>query len=235
MEAATHRLQTVNVLVSGKPLENFCRAVLAMLRRKQCADKSAQSIQHMQKVLIEMNIKLHHVFSDLDGASAMRIIEAILGGERDAHALWQLRDRRCKATREKFSAAIQGDWRPEYLFVLRQSVERWREARVHLAACDEQIQQLAARVADVTGESAPKAMGKGGGKNDFAFSLSDEAWRFYGVGLETLDGVGTGTLAVLMSELGTGEQILRNFRSGAAFASWPGLCPNNKITGGKII
>jgi len=220
---------------SFRPSKEIVPLRYLMRHRGQLVEAAAQSIQHMQKVLTEMNIKLHHVFSDLDGVSAMRIIKAILGGQRDANQLWQLRDGRCKATREKFSAAIQGDWRDEYLFVLGQSVERWHETRRHLAACDEQIAQLTARVQGVTNEAVPKATGKRGGKNDFAFSIRDEAWRFYGVDLEAIDGVGTGTLAALMSELGTGEQILRNFRSGAAFASWLGLCPNNKITGGKII
>lgn len=203
--------------------------------RARLVESASQSILHMQKVLTEMNIKLHHVFSDLDGMSSMRILDAILNGERDPRVLWQLRDGRCKATWEKFAAAVHGDWRSEYLFVLGQCVERWRETHKHIGACDEQIQQLITSVTGITTCPAPEMKEKCSGKNGFASSIRKEAWRFYGVDLGTIDGVSTGTLAVLMSELGTGGQILGSFRSGAAFASWLGLCPNNKITGGKII
>jgi transposase len=206
-----------------------------MRHRARLVESASQSILHMQKVLTEMNIKLHHVFSDLDGASAMRVIEAILGGEREPRVLWGLRDRRCKSTWEKFAAAVRGDWRDEYLFVLGQCVERWRETHRHITACDDQLGQLIGKVTATAGGPTPEIKEKRRGKNGFSCSIREEAWRFYGVDLGTIDGVSTGTLAVLMSELGTGGKILESFRSGAAFASWLGLCPNNTVTGGRII
>jgi len=200
---------------------------------------AARALQHMQKVLTEMNIKLHHVFSDLDGVSAMRIVDAILAGERDAAKLWLLRDKRSRVTRKDFLAAMEGDWRDEYLFVLRQCLERWRSIQEQIAQSDGEIEKLMVAVqcgSDGAGDGRGAATKrKQRRKNDLNFDVHEQAQRFYGVDLATADGVGAATVAVLMSELGTGEQILRAFRSDAAFGSWLGLCPDNRISGGRIL
>ena len=80
-------------------------------------------IQHMQKALNQMNIQLHHVVSDLTGVTGMKIIRAILAGERDPKALASHRERRCKHPVETIAKALQGNWRQEPLFALRQAVE----------------------------------------------------------------------------------------------------------------
>ena len=226
-------------LLSGsfRPEKEIVPLRYLMRHRRELIENASRELLHMQKVLTEMNIKLHHVFSDIDGLSSLRIIDAILEGERDAEVLWKLRDKRCRAPKEVFVAAIEGDWRDEYLFVLGLCLGRWRTTQADIAACDEQLRGLVTSVEGVTDEPCPPASSqrKRRNKNDPAFSVREEAWRFYGVDLSSVDGVASGTLAVLMSELGTGPKILQNFRSGGAFASWLGLCPDNRISGGKIL
>lgn len=222
---------------SFRPEKEIVPIRYLMRHRSQLVAEGARQLQHMQKVLTEMNVKLHHVFSDLDGESAQRILEAILAGERNVEVLWALRDRRCRTTRSVFAAAIEGDWRPEYLFVLGQCHGRYHQTREAVAECD---RQLALLMASVSVEQEPSDDLPGPprfrrNKNDVGFDLRKEAWRYYGVDLTTIDGISLGTLAVLMSELGTGAQIRHSFPNVAAFCSWLGLCPDNRISGGKVL
>lgn len=224
---------------SFRPSNQIASLRYLMRHRAELVGDGSRHLQLMQKVLTEMNIKLHHVFSDLDGLSAMRIIESILAGERDGEALWKLRDGRCKAPKEKFMAAIEGDWRPEYLFVLGQCLERWKSNAKDIERCDQQIESMVKAIGAPLEEPLPNEARLAGKnrraqKNQLNFNLREEAWRIYGTDLFTLDGIGSGTVAVIMSELGSAEDILANFRSGGAFCSWLGLCPDNRITGGRV-
>jgi len=223
-----------------------------MRHRSGLVESAGREVQLMQKVLTEMNIKLHHVFSDLDGESAQRIITAIIGGERDGEKLWDLRDRRCKSTKVSFLAAIEGDWRLEYLFVLKQCQQRYQRTVADIDACNQQIAEYLKSLHpekeenDTNESSTPqnpptirndKTVKQScvRGKNNLGFSVVNEAMHFYNVDLTSVDGIGAGTVAVLMSELGNAEQILKAFPSGKHFASWMGLCPDNRISGGKIL
>lgn len=107
-----------------------------MRHHSEMVEHAATQLHLMQKVLTEMNLKLHHVFSDIDGVSAQAIIRAILDGERDAHALARLRDRRCKSPLQDILEALRGDYRQEYLFVLRQAWESWQHVQKAVVACD---------------------------------------------------------------------------------------------------
>ena len=225
---------------SFRPAPDIVPLRFLMRHRREMVGDSARQLQLMQKSLTEMNLKLQHVFSDIDGTSALAIIDAILGGERDPDVPARLRDRRCRSPLSDIKEALRGDYRPEYLFVLQQSRLAWQQIQQAIAACDEQIGQLAARVSTPVGTPAPPpAPGttavKKANKNSPRFPIREEAWRFYGVDLSLVPGVGSGLLSSLMSELGTRDQILENFRSGSALASWLGLCPDNRISGGRIL
>jgi transposase len=209
-----------------------------MRHRNDLIAQGGQQIQLMQKVLTEMNLHIHHVFSDVDGESAQRIISAILAGERDAEKLASLRDARCRSPREKILRALEGDYRPEYLFVLRQCQERWQQICHAVGQCDQQIATLTAAIAGETQEPCPTAprLQRLVQKNTpLALPIYDEAWRFYGVDLSAVPGISSGVLCVLMSELGTASHIREAFPSVGAFTSWLGLCPDNRITGGRIL
>jgi hypothetical protein len=209
-----------------------------MRHRSEIIAEAGRQTQLMQKVLTEMNLHIHYVFSDVDGVSAQAIITAILAGERDAGRLAALRDKRCRSPKEKIIEALRGDYRPEYLFVLGQCQQRWQQCIEAIAACDEQIATLVQGVTGDTSEPAPAAPAEQRRlhKNTPAtLPIYDEAFRFYGVDLSAVPGVSAGVLSVLMSEIGTGSQMCKAFRSAEAFSSWMGLCPDNRISGGKVL
>lgn len=208
-----------------------------MRHRSEMVEHAATQLQLMQKVLTEMNLKLHHVFSDIDGVSAQAIISAILAGERDAHALARLRDRRCRSPLQDILEAIKGDYRPEYLFVLQQAWESWQQVQKAISACDAQLAALAAKVESVVDTTMPAAPGKQQhrlAKNSPNMGIFQTGWR-YGVDISSIQGVSAGLPSTLLSEVGTREQLLGAFGSAEAFASWLGLCPDNRVSGGKVL
>jgi len=193
--------------------------------------------QHMQKVLQEMNIQLHQVLSDITGVSGLRIIEAILAGERDAKKLAALADRRVKASPSTIEKALKGDYRAEHLFVLKMAFELHDtyEKKIHL--CDEQvIAEMAKLPTRVEAKEKPLPERKPGrpaikdmvaGKD-----LREELYRWTGVDLTAIEGIGVLSAQVILSEIGTD---MDRWRTEKHFTSWLGLCPDNRISGGKIL
>ncbi|MFV0534740.1 MAG: IS110 family transposase [Cumulibacter sp.] len=209
-----------------------------MRHRSELVGDAAKQLHLMQKTLTEMNLKLQHVFSDIDGVSAQAIIDAILAGERDPKKLAALRDKRCRSSLSDIIEALHGDYREEYLFVLSQSQESYRQIRKSIAACDEKLGGLVAQVVcDEPCSLLPQApTGQHRiGKNSPQFGIFESGWRFYGIDLSDVPGVSAGLLCALMSEVGTRAQLLKAFSSAERFASWLGLCPDNRISGGKIL
>jgi hypothetical protein len=185
-----------------------------------------------------MNLHIHHVFSDVDGVSAQAIITAILAGERNAERLAALRDKRCRSPKDKIIEALRGDYRAEYLFVLGQCQQRWVQCNEAIIACDLQIAALVKAVQGDTNEpppSAPAEQRRIHKNTPVTLPIYDEAFRFYGVDLSAVPAISAGVLGVLMSEVGTGSQMLKAFRSAEAFSSWMGLCPDNRVSGGKVL
>ncbi len=232
------QLHTAGLLKASFRPDQQVVAVRQLTRhRSQLIKDASRHLQHMQKALTEMNLKIHHVFSDLDGTSAMRIIEAILKGQRDPDSLWRLRHKSCRTSKATFRKAIQGDWQESQLFILGQCHTAWRQTRAAISECDGTIETLMAEVPAESDEDLPAApwTQRRLSKNDLSFDIYQEAFRFYGVDLSSIDGISAGTLTVLMSELGNAQSLLSNFKSAKAFASWLGLCPDNRISGGKIL
>jgi transposase len=162
-----------------------------MRHRAEMVEHAATQLQLMQKVLTEMNLKLHHVFSDIDGVSAQAIIGAILAGERDAHVLAKLRDRRCRSPLPDILEALKGDYRAEYLFVLKQAWESWQQVQKAIAACDEQLAALAAKVESTVETTVPAASEKQQhrlAKNSPNMGIFQTGWRFYGVDISGIPG-----------------------------------------------
>jgi len=208
-----------------------------MRHRSAMVEDSAKQLHLMQKSLTEMNLKLQHVFSDIDGTSAQAIIVAIVAGERDPHKLAALRDKRCRSSLNDIIEALRGDYREEYLFVLEQSQKTWLHLREQIRECDEKIAVLAASVkCEVVGEMPEAAkVQRVTGKNSLQFPVFEIGWRFYGVDLSAVPGVSSGLIGTLMSEIGTRDQILAAFSSPEKLVSWMGLCPDNRISGGKVL
>jgi len=209
-----------------------------MRHRAEMVEQATTQLHLMQKVLTEMNLKLHHVFSDIDGVSAQAIISAILSGQRDARVLAELRDRRCRSPLADILEALKGDYRPEYLFVLKQAWESWQQVQRAIAACDEQLAALAVKVESAVETPLPATPDKQQhrlAKNSPNMSIFETGWRFYGVDISSIPGVSAGLISALVSEVGTREQMLAAFSSAGAFASWLGLCPDNRVSGGKVL
>ncbi len=222
---------------SFRPTQEIVPLRYLMRHREGLVAASSRQIQRMQKVLTELNLKIQHVFSDINGVSAQAIIGAILEGERDPHKLARLRDRRCRSCEADVIAALQGGYREEYLFVLRQCRSAWQQAQEAIAECDEQIAALAAKVQVSTHTPMPPASPsqRRPGQNAAQKAICEQAWQFYGVDLSAVPGLAASGLSVLMSEIGTREDLLRAFENADRFCSWMGLCPDNRISGGKVL
>jgi len=207
---------------------------------------AGDQLRRMQKVLVEMNLKLHHVFSDIDGTSAQAIINAILAGERDPKTLAALRDGRCKSSESDILAALQGQYRPELLFVLAQLQKNWLEQQKHIRDLDDEIFKLLQKIAPAqtpaenqnppaTNKTKPAKKTYQLGKNSVLLDYRRESLNYYGVDLTAIDGVGPSVLLNLLSEIGNREQLLGTFKTPDSFCAWLTLCPCNAISGGKVL
>jgi len=234
---------------SFRPGQDICCVRSLMRHRQNLTQSCGREVLHMQKALQQMNVHLHHVVSDLDGETGLRILDAILAGERDAGKLVQLRDAQCrKSTPEEMVAALQGDWRAEHLFVLRQALETYRHLLEQMRVCDLEVQEALTKVIlpdeDEAAEPAPPnppASEKPRKKKRFhrrktgtglRQDLSGELARICGVDLTQVTGLNVLGVLIIISEIGLD---MRRWRDSKAFSSWLGLCPGNKISGGKVL
>lgn len=227
---------------SFRPAQEILPLRYLTRHRHSLKQEAADTLRRMQKVLTEMNLQLHHVFSDIDGVSAQAIIKAILAGERDAKTLAALRNGRCQSSESNILAALQGIYRTEYLFVLGQLQTRWEETRKHITELDEQLQTIIENITTPPRGEKPKTTQPGKkrsrkqqNKNALPIDFPKESHRCYGVDLTDIEGVGGGLITALMSEIGSREHLLASFKTADGFCAWLGLCPCNAISGGKVL
>ena len=221
---------------SFRPADQVC-AVRSILRHRDgLLDGAARCVHHLHKALTQMNIQLQHVISDVTGVTGLAILQAILGGERDPQALARLKDHRIKASRDVIAKSLLGDWREEHLFTLRQSFELWKVHQQLIAGCDAQMAAMLAQFDNRTEKEAmlapTKTNHKKPQKNEPQFLAREECFRVLGVDLTAVPGFQTPTVLVLVCELG--PTFAEKFKTAKHFGSWLGLCPDNRITGGKI-
>jgi len=190
----------------------------------------ASWVQRMQKALVQMNIQLTEVITDVMGMTGQAIIRAIVAGERDPKALARHRNRRVKASTEEITKALSGNWRDEHLFVLRQALAMYDDIARHLAECDTKLQALLTELgqAKVDLGKAPRE----GSKSRAHFNVRQILANWAGVDLTRINGLGLGTVMTTLSELGPD---LSRFETVKHFCSWLGLCPGTKISGGKVL
>jgi hypothetical protein len=194
---------------------------------------SSAHIQHMQKALIQMNLLLHNVVSDITGVTGMRIIKAILDGERDSLVLAGLRDKRCKNSVETISKSLQGNYRHEHLFSLKQAVDTFDFYQGQITDCDREIEALLSNFDSATKSLPLKPSDDASSKTrriEQTFNLQNELNRVSGVDLTKIDGIDSITALKVISEIGLD---MDRWKSEKHFASWLGLSPGNKISGGK--
>jgi transposase len=224
---------------SFRPPDEICAARTLIRHRGNLVAQAAAHVQHMQKALVQMNVRLQHVLSDLAGTSGLAILDAILAGERDPARLAKLRDPRVKATEATIAKALVGDWRAEHLFTLRQARASYRHCQTLIGECDAEIERhLAALRSQGDPAQTPSPAKPGAGRHRpgeirlAAADLRTELYRVLGVDVTEVPGLGTGHVAGLLFHLGTD---LAAFPSAAHFANWLGLCPNPQISGGRVL
>jgi len=222
---------------SFRPPDKICAVRTLWRHRQSVLQMAAEHILHMQKALSLMNVQIHHVLSDITGLSGLAILDAILAGERDCLKLAQLCHPSIKSPRDKIAQALEGDYRQEHLFVLKQSLAGYRYYQDRIVELDREIQTLMKEVGDPTRceEALPTRTKRTKYQrqvNDPAFDLRHELYRIAGVDLTDIPGVSTLTAQVILTEIGPD---VSRFRNASAFASWLGLCPEKRVSGGKIL
>jgi transposase len=221
---------------SFQPTDEIRVARTLWRHRGNLVAEASSTIQRMQKALIEMNVQLSNVLSDLSGVSGMRIIGAILKGQRDPAQLAAMVEPEVKATPEDIAKSLEGNWRDELLFVLKQQVELYRVYQDKIGDCDLQLRQhlesLGSKVDLKTQPIGPKPKGKKGSRNAPEFDLRTELYRITGIDWAQVNGIDVLTAHTVMAEAGDDLEAFANEKH---FTSWLGLCPTNERSGGKIL
>src|SRR5262245_61814222 len=229
------RLHSYGLLSAAfRPAEAVVVLRAYLRQRDMLVTYAGQHIQHMQKALEQLNVKLTEVVSDITGVTGMAIIQAILRGERDPAALAQLRDPRCKESEATIARALQGTWREEHLFVLRQALALYEFYHRQIGECDRAIEAHLRTFKDESGgRTLPyRPRRRKREANEPRFDARARLYCLCGVDLTAIEGIDETTALVLLSEIGTD---MSRWPSLKQFCSWLGLCPQHKISGGKVL
>jgi transposase len=232
------KLHTYGLFANSFRPRQEIRILRTYLRqREMLVVEASQQIQHMQHALTEMNVQLANVISDITGVTGLAILDAILAGERDARELAKLRGPQIKASPARVRQALEGHWKEEELFRLEQARLTYTHFQEQLQQCQERIeQQLQSIQAKLPGaaEAAPAGQETSVLENPEpkGLDLGAQLKRILGVDLTRIDGVGPVAAQVILSEVGTDMSYWPREKH---FASWLGLCPDHRISGGKIL
>ena len=223
---------------SFRPPGVICAIRSLWRHRASLIQMAAEHVLHMQKALDLMNLQIHRVLNDITGLSGLQIIDTILAGERNAVTLARLCHPRVKSSEDTVAKSLEGDYRPEHLFALKQSLAAFRYHQRLIAEADEELEKYlsgleTAATAEPTlpkrTKASPYQRCRYEPKN---FNLRGELYRIFGTDLTDVPGISAITAQTILSEIGTD---VSQFRNASAFASWLGLCPEKKISGGKIL
>jgi transposase len=228
------RLHALGMLAAAfRPEEKICVLRNYLRQRDNLVRAGSQDVQHVQKALEQMNLKLTEVISDITGVTGMAILEAILRGVRDPVKLAQMRDRRCKNSAAAIAQALNGSYRDEHLFALRQAMDSWKFHRKQLRQIDEKIEKYLAELQKKTDlpPLPPRNKAYRRKESDPPFDVRAALYQLTGVDLTQLEGISDLTALTVISEIGTD---MSRWPSVKHFASWLGLCPQHKKTGGKV-
>ena len=220
-------------LLSGafRPADQVC--VLRSLWRQRATLLRSQGrhVQHMQKALTQMNVQLANVISDIAGETGQKILRAIVAGQRDGQILGAMKNTRIRASIDEIAKSLEGNWRAEHLFALKQALAAFDFIGTQLSECDGEIEQQLQRLQAYDGEPA-KGKQRGRSRNAPKFDLRTQLFKICGVDLTRIDGIDVTTALAVISETGTD---MSRFATLGHFTSWLGLCPGTKITGGKVM
>ncbi len=204
-------------------------------QRERLLEYAASHIQHMQKALTEMNLQLHHVVADITGTTGLRIIRAILAGERDPEVLARLRHYSCHSSAETIAKALTGSYRTEHLFALEQALALYDVYHEKVSACDVRIEAVLKELSIDRGHrsnSLPSSRRRTDQVNGLAFDVRAALFALLGKDITQIDGLGPYLSLKLIAECG---DDLSAWPSAKHFTSWLCLAPSNKISGGKVL
>lgn len=225
---------------SFRPTKEILPLRAYVRQRSRLFEKGAQEVLLMQKALTQMNVRLTMVVSDITGLTGMQIIKAIITGERDPHRLACLRDRRCQKDEEEIAKGLEGTYQEEHVFALNQSYEAYQFFHTQILECERNIEEeLNKLYKSVEGQSAQVKKSSIKGRNKtianrsaYYFDAPEKVEKCIGVNLLEMPGMEASTLVKILSEIGTD---MSRWPTADHFASWLGLCPGNKISGGKVL
>jgi transposase len=228
-----YRLHSVGLLAPAfRPDEKTCQLRAYLRQRANVVRQASKHVQHMQKALEQMNLKLTEILSDVTGVTGRSIIRAILRGTRAPEKLAKYRDKQCKASEAEIAQALTGTYREEHLFELKQAYEAWQFSLRQVEQADAQIAlQLGRMKCD---RALPPLKRKARPKrrvNSPGFDVRTALYYVVGLDLTEIEGISELTALTLISELGPG---VSQFATVKKFCSWLGLCPNWKKTGGRV-
>lgn len=218
---------------SFRPPEQIVAIRSLVRHREMLVQYRSAHIQHMQKALTLMNVRLTNVLSDITGVTGLKIIRAILEGERNPQRLAALREPGCKKSEAEIAKSLEGHYKREHLFALKQALELYDFYDQQLKACDAELEAMYREFdpPQDPGTLPPAPRTQKRRKNQAHFDLAPALYRLTGVDLTQIDGVDELTVQKVLSEIGTD---MSQWPTVKHFASWLRLCPNNKITGGKV-
>jgi transposase len=235
-------LHTYGLLTSSFRPEGDLVALRTLLRhRARLLEHRSPHILHMQKALLQMNLQLSQVITDITGETGLKIIRAIIAGVRDPYKLAHLRDHHCKKSEDEIAKALTGTWRSEHIFVLEQACQLYDFYTQKICECDAQIRKMysavrprwanAAMSDDTDLQSyAPKRLAKNAPKDGQEIRIALK--HICGVDLVRVHGLSVSLAQTIISEIGTD---MSKFPNEKHFCSWLGLAPKNDISGGKVL
>jgi transposase len=204
--------------------------------RATLVEGASAHVQRMQKALVQMNLQLPLVVTDITGQTGMRILRDIVAGQTDPIALARQRDRRCNATEAEIAAALTGHYRPEHLFSLQQHLALYDLHQAQIGACDAAIEHCLDELtrglpAPASPLPTPRIRLTCRG-NESEFDARTPLHRLTGTDLSQIDGIGPYTALRLIAEIGTD---MSRWPTEQHFTSWLTLAPRNKISGGRLL
>lgn len=218
---------------SFQPAEEVAALRAVVRHREMLVRYRAAHIQHMQKALQLMNLKLTNVLSDITGVTGMAIIRSIVAGERNPQALSQYRDPGCKKSEEEIAKSLEGNYRREHLFALQQALELYDIYEAQMRACDDELEAMYGTLDTVDSDiEPPKPKSGKRRKNQANFDVASELHRITGVDLTQIDGIDALTAQKVIAEIGWD---MSKWRTVKQFTAWLRIAPRNAISGGKIL
>ena len=204
-----------------------------MRHRENLVEMSCVHVQHMHKSLDQMNLQIHHVISDITGLTGLAIVDAIVAGKTNPKELAKLRNHRIKATVETVTKSLVGDYRPEHIFTLKQSLQAYRYDQQLIADCDQEIQRRIETLDSKNdGPTTPVDSANSTVSTPPSFDLRSHLKRIFGVDLTSIPGFDCLRIQTILSELGAD---LSKFQTDDRFSSWLNLSPKDGFSAGRRI